>query len=55
MVSCVAVDLKLKVVVRRHGFPSLDVGDLKRPICLCRYHLSGVRGLWRRIPYFRRF
>jgi len=55
MVACVAVDLELKLIVRRHGFPFLIAGDLRRPICLRRHHRSGVRGLWRRMPYFSRF
>src|SRR6266403_458078 len=55
MVSCVAVDLELKLIVRRHGIPSLIGGNLRGAIFLCWHHRSGVRGLGRRIPYFSKF
>src|SRR6266478_195132 len=55
MASCVAVDLELELIVRRHCSPSLIAGDLWRPIVLRGPHLSGVRGPRRRIPYFSKF
>ena len=55
MVSCVAVDLELKLIVRRHGIPFLIAGELWCSSVLCGHHLSGVRGPCRRIPYFSRF
>src|SRR6266481_8049341 len=53
--SCIAVDLELQLIVTRHGIPSLIAGDLWRTIFLRMDHRSGVRGPWRRIPYFSKF
>src|SRR5260370_39138301 len=44
MGSRIAVDLELKLIVRRHGILSLIAGDMWRPIFLRNHHRSGVRG-----------